>query len=56
MNICCMCFVHFLEGTGEDWTFVRVEDGYMKTVVKDNDGIQRFCSFCVDKFAIINSV
>ena len=25
----------------------------MKTVVKDNDGIQRFCSFCVDKFAII---
>ena len=48
-----MCFVQFLEGTGADWIFVSVEDGYMKTVVKDNDGIQRFCSFYVDKFTII---
>ena len=60
VNICCMCFGHYeddvLEGAGVDWIFCKcgrwLHEDYVDEVVKDNDGEERFCSFCVDKFTI----
>ena len=60
VNICCMCFGHYeddvLEGAGVDWIFCKcgrwLHEDCVDEVVKNNDGEERFCSFCVDKFTI----
>ena len=59
-NVCCMCFVNYeddvLEGSGADWIYCRcgrwLHEDCVEDVVKDNDGEERYCSFCVDKFTI----
>ena len=59
-NVCCMCFVHYdddvLEGSGADWIFCKcgrwLHEDCIEDVVKDNEGIERFCSFCVDKYTV----
>ena len=60
VNVCCMCFVHYdddvREGSGADWIFCKcgrwLHEDCIEDVVKDNEGTERFCSFCVDKFTI----
>ena len=60
VNVCCMCFVHYdddvLEGSGADWIFCKcgrwLHEDCMEDFVKDNEGIEQFCSFCVDKYTV----
>ena len=59
-NKCCMCFVSYeddiLEGTGADWIFCKcgrwLHEDCVEDIVKDSDGDERFCSFCLDKYTI----
>jgi len=59
-NTCCMCFGHYdddvIEGSGADWIFCKcgrwLHEDCIEEVVKDNDGVERFCSFCVDKYTL----
>ena len=58
INVCSMCFVHYndnvMEGGGTDWIFCKcgrwLHEDCVEEVVTDSDGVERFCSFCVDKY------
>ena len=45
----------FIEGSGADWIFCRcgqyLHEDCVEEVVKDSDGVDRLCSFCVDKYS-----
>jgi len=60
VNVCCMCFVHYdedvIEGCGADWIYCKcgrwLHEDCVEEVVKDSEGVERFCAFCVDKYSV----
>ena len=60
INVCYMCFVHYnddvMEGSGADWIFCKcgrwLHEDCVEEVVTDSEGVERFCSFCVDKYTV----
>ena len=59
-NVCCMYFVHYnedvIEGSGADWIYCKcgrwLHEDCVEDVVKDSEGVERYCSFCVDKYSV----
>ena len=44
------------EGGGAEWIFCKcgrwLHEDCVEDVVEDKDGIQRFCSYCIDKYTV----
>jgi len=61
MDRCCMCFTSWqgdvIEGGGAEWIFCLcgrwLHEDCVEDVVQDQDGNQRFCSFCIDKYMVL---